>query len=1255
MRSKTFFKTLIPFKTLLLILVYTLSFSTLWSQTEICGTDSVIIALMEKDEEYKAAFIEANQQITDAINQNPNIGGQLVEIPVVVHIMHNETEEVNENIPEQQVHDAIQLLNDQFAGLEANGHPIFNHNTLIRFTLAKIDHNGNCTNGIVRVHTDSPFGAFDDDGSDLAMKNLSRWPAENYLNIWVVQCIWSNGETNGEESCGGIGGYVYPPPANELTDGVVIRYDILGNTFEASQNLRPPVLTHEVGHYLSLHHVWGSAVHNTCEERCHSPNPPDCNELGDFVCDTAPCFGPLYTANCDQLFEDQCLDSCSVDIDMPYPKESYMSYTYNCQTGFSPEQSDRMHGTIDEFRPDLVSAANLLNTGINLIFPPQQDVTISQNTTWGLPNVDADRGAICIDGTVTIESGATLTVSPGVIVMFDSDSEVIVQPNAQLLMNGSTFTACDTWQGIQVLGNSNLNQTAANQGRVFMNNGATIEHAEIGVITGSLSEGTTGGIVQAFNGSTFRNNVMGVAFQAYENITCGTQQNNISSFNLCHSIINDDYRFSNDEVDGKLKPFILMSGVNGVTVRGHHFRDQRSIIDSLRPSGKTGIAADFSGFNVNEWCPGISPLPAPPTCEGTRTRFDNLGYSIHARNINHPSFNINVRNSDFNGWHGIYLDGINAPQIYINNFFVRQVIIPDTESENPLLIHSYGIYLDNCTNYNVEENYLEGQVDVGAPPSMDEHAGIIVRNNHEGSETIYNNQFHHLSTGVEGVSQNRDEEQQPNLAQGLRFECNDFTETRVDMFVMEDLDAPQAVPIAGIAPIQDLTANLFSTTNSARNIWRHIGVEPIEYIHHDESTVQRLKPTWAEWALPVAVTGSNIVYEEDEACSNNILPKMKTSIGMAALLNTKNDANSEYRALLGTLRNLTDNGNTPQMLAWVQLANDAAAADEVYTKIMQQAPFTSDAVLEAFSKKESGFSVDMIRDILCQHPQAAKSEQIKENLDLRLHQLPQTMRDQINEGRNIRSEKEQMELHAARHKRTRDRIISRAIQQLAADTIDRSTDMIKFLKNTGSISFDYRLAEIYDAQNKNELANQTLSSIGTRAISEKAASDYDDYMNFRTMMQTWKAAEKDLSTLTDENIQVLHQYAVRPNITSAKAIALLELNNIFEYTERVYFPDMQEITQTSDESEGIDIGDKLLLYPNPAQSYITVDYKTASQTNDLSLVITDIMGKVIYEQKLDARQSVVTIPTLQYPNGQYFCTLKRNNKTIITEKVILIK
>jgi len=89
--------------------------------------------------------------------------------------------------------------------------------------------------------------------------------------------------------------------------------------------------------------------------------------------------------------------------------------------------------------------------------------------------------------------------------------------------------------------------------------------------------------------------------------------------------------------------------------------------------------------------------------------------------------------------------------------------------------------------------------------------------------------------------------------------------------------------------------------------------------------------------------------------------------------------------------------------------------------------------------------------------------------------------------------------------------------------------------------------------------------------------------------------------------------------------------------------------------EVVEESERMLVYPNPATDYVIINYKTSKTSNNLSLVISDIAGKIIYNRSLDTEQDEIILPTNEYPNGQYFCTLKRNNKTIITEKVILIK
>src|SRR5207244_12905730 len=72
------------------------------------------------------------------------------------------------------------------------------------------------------------------------------WPADRYLNLWVCPLG------------GGLLGYAQFPGGPAATDGVVILQSAFGTTGTAA----PPfnlgrTATHEIGHWLNLHHIWG--------------------------------------------------------------------------------------------------------------------------------------------------------------------------------------------------------------------------------------------------------------------------------------------------------------------------------------------------------------------------------------------------------------------------------------------------------------------------------------------------------------------------------------------------------------------------------------------------------------------------------------------------------------------------------------------------------------------------------------------------------------------------------------------------------------------------------------------------------------------------------------------------------------------------------------------------------------------------------------------------------------------------------------
>jgi len=185
-------------------------------------------------------------------------------IPVVVHIIHNgEAIGVGANLSVAQIESQIDVLNKDFQRLNADA--INTPNAFlpvagsldVEFVLAKQDPVGAPTDGIVRVQgTQSSWSVND----NALFKSLSYWPAEKYMNIWVVSF---NDQT--------IGYAQFPisnlpeledSPNDRLTDGVAISNTAFGSidygafTLDSKYN-KGRTLTHEVGHFLGMLHIWG--------------------------------------------------------------------------------------------------------------------------------------------------------------------------------------------------------------------------------------------------------------------------------------------------------------------------------------------------------------------------------------------------------------------------------------------------------------------------------------------------------------------------------------------------------------------------------------------------------------------------------------------------------------------------------------------------------------------------------------------------------------------------------------------------------------------------------------------------------------------------------------------------------------------------------------------------------------------------------------------------------------------------------------
>lgn len=304
---------------------------------EQCATDHFHELQMQNDAGYRSFFEQKERDTSVALNGRSE---NTLTVPVIVHIFHNDGPE---NISRAQVLDALRVLNDDIQRTNADAsdtRPVFQpvaSGANIEFKLATIGPGGECTDGIIRYKTPLTVSAQND------IKDLTFSDNQHYLNIYVVASIFNFTGGNGV-----ILGYAnYPNPGQSyLNDGIVIRHDVMGTIGSANSGFGPiyqgRTLTHEAGHYLDLPHTF---------------NGNSCSAWNDGFFDTPA----ISSSNSGCNWGDSCPNEPGID-----QGENYMDYSNGiCQNMFSAEQVAAMEAALLGTRNSLITAANLVNTGVS--------------------------------------------------------------------------------------------------------------------------------------------------------------------------------------------------------------------------------------------------------------------------------------------------------------------------------------------------------------------------------------------------------------------------------------------------------------------------------------------------------------------------------------------------------------------------------------------------------------------------------------------------------------------------------------------------------------------------------------------------------------------------------------------------------------------------------------------------------------------------------------------------------------------------
>lgn len=383
-----------------------------------CGQPEAEL-LLQTESPHARSKEDYNQWMEGILRKGPRLQREVITIPIVVHVVHDdEAVGIGDNITSNQINSQIDVLNEDFRRrLNTNGYN--NHpdgaDVEIEFCMALVDPNGNPMPepGIHRVNRLlENFSAppYTISYHQNTIQQATYWDPTKYLNIWVSDLANDY-----------LGFTILPgdTTAPLHKDGVTITSTAFGRkgTVAAPYNLGR-TLTHEIGHWLGLIHVWGDggcSVDDGCADTPESDQP-------NYGC---PSISPVH-CNSNDMYQ------------------NYMDYTDDaCMNIFTQCQKNKMRSVM----ANVARRAALINS------------TVCQGTGAPLASFEASKIFACEGSQIQFTNQSTNTTTswnwsfPGAI----PDSSTLENPVVTYDNPGQYTVSLTVTNSI---GNSSLTRTA---------------------------------------------------------------------------------------------------------------------------------------------------------------------------------------------------------------------------------------------------------------------------------------------------------------------------------------------------------------------------------------------------------------------------------------------------------------------------------------------------------------------------------------------------------------------------------------------------------------------------------------------------------------------------------------------------------------------------------------------------------------------------------------------------------------------------
>ncbi len=874
-----------------------------------------------------------------------------------------------------------------------------------------------------------------------------------------------------------------------------------------------------------------------------------------------------------------------------------------------------------------------------------------------------------LENTLYIEPNVTLEIKSSVGVA--KDAGIIVMPGAELILNGGKITSgCDDyWSGIEVRGDASQHQYdiggSCAQGKVILKNGAIIENAWKGVLLGSTNGANgynsdeNGGILRVIGNrsltepaASFINNRWAVEFQEYQNYNPANPSEikpNVSYLSNAHFEVNGNYFIS--PVWGNYDTHVKVYGVDGVSFRGCTFTNQTG-----SKNNGTGIyvapgPAKFlnCGIKISAVCTSeVSPCPEESLDKCT---FENLENGISANNTGIGTVTVEDAIFDNNSY-GIKLSTVNNVSVLFSEFYLGDTPA-DEEEECGSKASSYGIYMDNCTGFAIEENEFHKKQ--GAPAGN--YTGIRIDNT-EAADEVYKNYFEGLSYANYATGKNW---LGTNTWQGLAYYCND-NEGNWQDFTVANIPN-QSDGIQNPIGLDEMPAGNTFSENANSNIYND-GDFWIGYFYYAPTQGNTNTPCYPDEVY--RVTPAEVVGIKNECPSHYggggsggddrelvLSPGEKSEAEQVFADNLAN-----YNNVKVLYDNLKDGGNTEQLKSEVETAwpDDMW---ELRAELLGKSPHLSMEVLKKTADKTDVLPESIIFEIMAANPDELKKEELIKYLQDKDNPLPGYMIDILKQVAMGTTYKTVLQRQMAYFNQVKTMAANDIIRSLLNDTILDINELRNWLDNIGGKRADEQIIASY-LQEGNYTDALAMANMMPAIYNYKddEITEHNYYITLLTLRINLLEEGRTLFDLDSLEVNNL-EYIADNSVGTAGAQA----RGILEFAYGHHFCNCLNISDTSGykssnsfnyESFNKAFGPEIDVNPNPASDWVTFDYILPDDKAEGIIKISDVNGKVIETIFVSGRQGQKVWDTRKVNQGVYLYSfivngISKTGKIIITK------